>query len=546
MKGMIINMKKSLALILAAVMVLGLCGVALASPQAATAPTEKITITGLEDGDEVKLYKVLEWYDDNDTNEHGWREVAPFNKGKDIKDYYAAMNAQKAGEIAKLASGASAVDVGTASGGTFTSGNLPVGMYLALVSTTTDTVYNPMILSINFNKDNASDAESASMAATSEFSEGQAKKQPVTMTKETNTSSDDFDAYLFGANANSEDGVYVGATLPFEVNTTIPNYTGAFIAPKFQLVDTMTDGLTLDESSVTVSVGGTSITGDSSKYSIDTTSHGFTINFTSDYLWDMKSATDVKIQYKATVTTDAIYNVNRENNTVELTFSNDSTSETSYDTIDDETNHYTFSLDALIDGTYSGRDRTSELIKTGVDGSGTPVYEWNVTSESTWEEQTKLPGAKFTLSWKDKGGNVKTSEYISGPEGRITIQGLDEGTYTLQETEAPDGYIKDPNPHTIVIKAEYSVPDAKGIKELLSYTVTIDGDNISTYYVTNPGTSEVNVTSIESTTTAIVNTQGLELPSTGGIGTTIFYVAGLLMVLGASTILVARRRADEE
>lgn len=144
-----------------------------------------------------------------------------------------------------------------------------------------------------------------------------------------------------------------------------------------------------------------------------------------------------------------------------------------------------------------------------------------------------LPGAIFTLSKSENGGNpiklvatetadtyrvaketetagiTKITEVTTPDDGRFTIQGLDEGTYYLTETQQPAGYNKLSDPVKIVIK---------------DGTITI-GES------TNP----VNEVGVE-------NKSGSILPSTGGMGTTLFYIFGAILVIGSGVVLITKKR----
>ena len=87
--------------------------------------------------------------------------------------------------------------------------------------------------------------------------------------------------------------------------------------------------------------------------------------------------------------------------------------------------------------------------------------------------------------------------------GNIVIKGVDEATYTLVETESPEGYAK------------------------LSSPITVNVKNDNTLIV------------------EVENTAGNTLPSTGGMGTTLFYVVGGILVIGAAAILILRKRASD-
>ena len=153
----------------------------------------------------------------------------------------------------------------------------------------------------------------------------------------------------------------------------------------------------------------------------------------------------------------------------------------------------------------------------------------------TGETETALAGAKFTLSKNadgsnpialvSKGNNVyrvaKTgetgtvTEITTDDTGKFTIKGLDADTYYLTETAAPAGYNKLAGPVTIVI----------GENGVVNGTTEA-----------SQGVDEVKV----------LNQSGTELPSTGGIGTTIFYVVGGILVVGAVVLLVTKKRMNSE
>ena len=267
----------------------------------------------------------------------------------------------------------------------------------------------------------------------------------------------------------------------------------------------------------------------------------FEIALTDTYLAGLTANQEITITYKAEVTNEAPLTINVEDNTVEVKFSNSPKDTEGHGCKHDKTKHWTFSLDATLFG--NEEYTTSELVKVGLNADGTEKTETKTYSNGT--KAHALAGATFEL----RKGGIVIRKVTTGEDGYIKFDGLDVGTYTLVETAAPSGYVRDTAEHTVeisaVIKHDAEEEAEDGCKYLTdrleSYSVKVDGTT-STYTFDN-GTKQV-VTEGDKTT-KIGNTEGLELPSTGGIGTTIFYVLGGLLVVGAAIVLVARRKAHD-
>jgi fimbrial isopeptide formation D2 family protein/LPXTG-motif cell wall-anchored protein len=401
-----------------------------------------------------------------------------------------------------------------------------------------------------------------------------AKKSTLDLTKTSESPSD----------YSGDDGetVAVGDILDFTVTTTIPGYGDTFDHPMFKLVDVMED-LELQTDTVAVTAAGAT----ASSYTIDPkTTAGYTVTFKEDYLKTLKVPTAVTITYKAKVLASAtVANVNKEQNTVTLEYSHNPATESDQKPGGDKeykkekTTHYTFSIDAdnLMRGSNVVGESGSEIIKISVDRNGNPIYSetktWsNVTREEY--EASPLANCEFALykvasvegnTWTKASDVYKTA--TSDVNGRIKFEGLDEGKYILIETKAPDGFVRDTSEHKIEIIAdtetksitEYYDQDGNwytqtgtGLKpftyeytELNSYQITFDGSTVASHtFDHESNNTEIkwsNKGSIEAPS-SIHNTKGVELPSTGGIGTTIFYVGGGLLVLAAVILLVTKRR----
>jgi len=175
------------------------------------------------------------------------------------------------------------------------------------------------------------------------------------------------------------------------------------------------------------------------------------------------------------------------------------------------------------DGNFNEVYLTYSNFQTVVKGVDTDTFEANILKVDADDNTLPLEGAKFTVARGetavkftltngvyvvDPAGTVEEVE--SGEDGTIKIQGLASETYTLTETVAPQGY--------------------NLASTTISLTINEDG---SVEGANEAGSLEIG------------NNTGTLLPSTGGIGTTIFYILGGLLVVGAGVILVAKKRVTE-
>ena len=161
------------------------------------------------------------------------------------------------------------------------------------------------------------------------------------------------------------------------------------------------------------------------------------------------------------------------------------------------------------------------------DGSYTTTAPTATTGSSYYSTTTTYK----KISFKDADvtpGSTKKVTVISGEDGKIVLKGLKPGTYSIKETKAPSGYNLDPNTYTIKVNWTY---------DATSKTGTFKKDDSSSAGVAWDGTNA-------KATITIDNKGGSVLPSTGGIGTTIFYIVGAILVLGAGILLVTRRRMN--
>ena len=130
-------------------------------------------------------------------------------------------------------------------------------------------------------------------------------------------------------------------------------------------------------------------------------------------------------------------------------------------------------------------------------------------------------------------GDIENSTYLGGNMGDITLFGLAEGEYEIEETVAPDGYVLPENRFSI--KIEDVVDDYGNIS-----TLTVTGDHTGNGSLGNAGGNYRNLL----TWVDIANKPGAALPETGGIGTTIFTVLGIVLMAGAAAFFTSRKRSS--
>ena len=446
------------------------------------------------------------------------------------------------------------------------------GLYMVVAvpsDTNKNTVYKPIFVSADYHNGDAEGAGNTNSIAIAkdetdyQDKSGVFKASDLTIDKVAAELDDD------GEEDVDAKGVGVGDTVRFTVTTPVVGYTKNFTNPQFKVTDVMTEGVELVSGSIKVEVAGYELGEDDYTVTENGTS-GYVVAFANDFLYRVVGAPVCTITYDATVTSAAAAQVNQMNNTVTLNFSNEPTDETGAGELTDKTRHYTFDIDGnVLGGSEStggdpDKGRTEEVQKVYLDADETavpavPATEYNGTKA--------LEGAEFQLldkqsgklvEWTDNvrsgvadGANDKT-KIVSDSYGSLVMKGLDEGTYILKETKAPQGYTPDPIEHTIVISATY-VKDADDNDILSSYTITVDG-NESSYTVSlagdpeipqeligdEPGTITVDPAAIS---TLIPNKELGILPSTGGAGLFLYLgVGGLVAVI--STYLMKKNKKE--
>ena len=520
-------MKKLLSLVLALAMIFTVCAAFAADGDQLSTPENTISATGAVSGDSITAYQLVEWKDGD------WALTTLGTASTvSLANLIDGIDESEATLIATNLASAEATYTLTESEGTWSKTPVAAGLYYLKATANADhkdIIYNPAFVSADYVEGGNTVSYTWNIGSSAVV-----KKSNVTFDKEI----DDKSQIKFV-------DVKPGDVIPYVITSKIPSYGTTFTNPQFKVEDTLSAGLAL-KAEPKVFVNNVELTGDAKAaaytYTAKANGAGFTIEFKAGYLTNLAGATpDVKITYSADVTTEALNNVTYMDNEAKLTFSNTPTTTSDKDDI---TRHYTFSIDGNLLG--SKEDQTDELIKVACDANGDPIYDTKTTYYG--KEINPLDGASFTLTPVDPTtGTAKTVSSADG--GHIKFLGLDAGTYELVENTAPAGYVKDSRTYVVEIIPHYD--DATSNAPILtSYDVKFKVKGASEYSATATFAATAEGGKVISSTHAednqlIGNTPGSSLPSTGGIGTTIFYVAGGLLVVGAAVILVARRKAHE-
>lgn len=280
--------------------------------------------------------------------------------------------------------------------------------------------------------------------------------------------------------------VEVGQTVNFVLEGKVPDTTG-FDTYIYEISDTMSSGLTFGKD-VKLYIDGTLMT---DNYTLTNTpadegATGFTLAIDVMQLQDL-TGKQIKVTYSAVVNANAVSVIQR--NDAKLKYSNDPTDGSKFTTIPDDVKLYTAKI--VID-----------KYETGNEDNKLADAQFVLMNDQS--EFYAYDAATETVTWvaEQKDATIITTD----GSGSASFIGLENGTYTMKEIKAPAGY------------------------NLLTDTIDI--------IIAGDDSDETKLT-VEA---EVANSTGSQLPSTGGIGTTIFYTLGITMMAAALILLVARKR----
>ena len=322
----------------------------------------------------------------------------------------------------------------------------------------------------------------------------------------------------------------VGTNAEFKLETKVPNYNG-YTTYKFDIVDTLSAGLKLDETSFKVNINGVAV----DDYKLTVSGQTFTLNFGADIMAYMKAHTSfsigdpIVVTYTAAVTEDGLV-TNHQNNSAHIVYSNNPsiTGDGSTGTTPDEKVHvYEFGLNIdKVDADATATKLEGAIFALKNDESPAKYYKYNA-GKITWEDSAAAATQLYS-----KDGKLYEYKPATKEVGTVatTFKGLKAGTYHIEELAAPEGYVALGSDIDLVISTTANAADNTLKKATFTFTGAVTG----TYDVDSVANFALSL--------EVGNKAGNKLPSTGGVGTTIFYTLGTVMMVSALVLLITKKK----
>lgn len=493
------------AVLVAAIALPGAAWAAINDPQ-----SYQFTINGLQAGDTVNVYQVIDYEYEEETDIFAWDFIS--NGSADLEDSLEDAQIERDAyndpNFAAVADAATVMaqyvdinNVGPVYTGTVAEGAtsvqtsaLGVGQYLVVVTPGQDTsgvIYQYSILNVQPERNEQGDWDIKAYSK----SKGDKETSTTVTLKSSDIPFEKTTTDGGNSQAASTDDYRVGQKVPFTITTQVPTYGDDVDNPTFKISDTMGTGLSFNETDnpVTVTIG-------SAQYSVadgeaaglfdfTATTNGFVIAFDYPALKTANFAgLGVVVSYTATITQEAVQ-TNPSTNGATLEYTNNGQVNTSYDKVD----VYTYAIDLTkVD---AGNEETK------LSGA---VFGLYTTQEAAADATAENPGSGDTFV-----GTVRTND-----NGTASFEDLGEGTYYLKELTAPEGYQLDETIIRINLSDENTESDGQN-----------DGAVVNHVYAAT-----------------ITNALTPSLPVTGGEGTIAITATGVVLIAGAAALIVRARR----
>lgn len=354
-----------------------------------------------------------------------------------------------------------------------------------------------------------------------------------------------------GEGYDDETDAAIGDTVEWRVTASVPTKVNEL--KTYKLTDTMSNALTWvskEAAGLSISAGEAALE-EGVDYTLtlpnDNTAGGtWVIEFTESGKNKLKEAetTEIIVTFKTILNENA--NIGKEGNLndAQLDYSNaiypeegyypDQPKEPGTDVIKDQARVYAFALGVIkVDG-----KNQNPLAGVTFD-----LYRYDEGTADTTETELKNNGAnKINVSTTEEAGvyvidSDGTATLTTDTNGKITVNGLENGKYFLVETKTNDGYNLLKNPAMVEIKVTF---------ETTTETTTTTDENGNTTTATTVTTSKYEGAEDNGVTSITVeNNKGFELPTTGGMGTILFTAAGIVLIAGAAVLFFGTKRRKD-
>lgn len=498
--------RKLTSLLLALVMVFALAVTAFAQDETVTGGTGSITISNAAKGETYTIYKLFDATVNKDGSSIAYTGEIPTSLSayfaKDANGYISATPEAKNGEnmsdelkdaLKAWTKGAKATATAKSGGSALNFNGLAYGYY---VVTTTQ---GNQVISVDSTMPDVTIVDKNSSA-------------PKDLSKTADS-----------------DNVSIGDTVTYTVRFKTSNYYGAGEDAKeivsYNIEDTLPEFLSdVNVTSIIVdNDGNEATTGDGDQ--VDVTAQFVDKKIVIDWYDEANSkflynnGATVTITYTAKVTEKAAIDGNGNTNKVTVTWTTKNGTEPGPGELKQEETIYTYAI---------------ALKKVDNKGKTLPgaVFQFPFYVKSTADADDAYIYAGTTA------GEGLTNQITTPESGVIVVKGVKSGSYEITEVTAPAGYNK--------LTAPVTVKAVQTGSSSTHTTVYLDENGNITNTETDKTTKvNVDIDNIAATAVVVVNKAGTELPSTGGMGTTIFYVLGAVLVVGAGVLLVTKKRMSQ-
>ena len=495
--------RKLASLLLALVMVFALATTAFAQDETVTGGTGSITISNAAKGETYTIYKLFDATVNADGSSIAYTGTIPESLkayfSADTNDYISATPEAKDGEnmseglktaLKAWTATATAAATATSDGSALNFKELAYGYY---VVTTTQ---GDQVISVDSTMPNVTIVDKNSST-------------PKDLSK----------------TASSND-VSIGDTVTYTVSFKTSNYYGAGTEAKEIVSYTIEDTLPEFLSNVTVTSiivdndGNNATAGDQANVTAQFANKKIVIDWYDEvnnkFLYD--NGATVTITYTAVVTDKAAIDGNGNTNKVTVTWTTKGGDEPGPDKVETDETIFTYAI---------------ALKKVNNKGNALPgaVFQFPFYVKSTADANGAYIYAGTTA------GAGLTNQITTPDSGVIVVKGVKSGSYEITEVTAPAGYNK--------LTAPVTVQAVKTSSTSTHTTVYLDKDGNVVDVSAKEIEVKVDIDTIAATAVVVVNKAGTELPSTGGMGTTVFYVLGAVLVMGAVVLLVTKKRMSD-